>query len=296
MRELQDRSPNPRDRGERAGSPGYALSAPFRALAVSVGAAALTVSLLTPGCSTTPITGRSQLSLVPSSQMADFATETYQTMLENETILETGPVADRIRRIAIRVARAAEDADFRWPQRDTFEWEFRVIDNDEVVNAWALPGGKVAVYTGILRIADSDDEVAAVIAHEIAHSILRHGTERFSQELLANGLSTTLDVALDGEREQKQKVLKEAFGIVSREGVLQPYSRSHELEADQVGVLLMAAAGYRPEAALAFWERMLRETEQAPILTTHPSHESRIDRIRETLPRAHAIADGRETL
>jgi len=281
---------NPRTRHR---SPRTAVAASVLALVLAL-AVAIGTSFSVTGCSTAPITGRSQLSLVPSSQMADFATETYEQMLEDEDVLESGPVADRIRRIAIRIARAAEEGEFRWPRRDTFEWEFRVIDDDDVVNAWALPGGKVAVYTGILRIAQSDDEVATVLAHEIAHTILRHGTERFSQELLASGLSTTLDVVVQGEREIQQKMLKDAFGIVSREGVLQPYSRSHELEADEVGVLLMAAAGYRPEAALGFWERMLLETEQAPILTTHPSHEARIERIRRVRPRAHAILDGIE--
>lgn len=257
------------------------------------------IIVLSSGCSTAPLTGRQQLLLVPSKQMEAMAASTYVDMLKEETLIETGPEVDRIRRVGVKIARAAETGDFAWPRRGSFEWEFRVIQDAETINAWALPGGKVAVYTGILTLTQSDEELATVLGHEIAHAILRHGNERFSQELVAAGGTKAVETAVKDQSEKTQDMILESFGVGTKKGMTLPYSRAHELEADLIGLKLMAAAGYDPNAAVDFWNRMAqlnRGNSVPPLLKTHPSHEQRIEKIQENLPEAIAIFEGTQKL
>ena len=251
-------------------------------------------------CQSAPLTGRTQFKLVPSSHMANLAAETYEELTADANVITSGPEATRIKRIGVKIARAAEDSDFRWPQRGTFAWEFRIIEDPNTVNAWALPGGKVAVYTGIFRITDTDDEIATVLGHEIAHAILEHGNERFSQEMMAAGLNLGAAAAVQGQSEQTKSILLESLGTGTEKGATLPFSRKHEYEADEIGLKLMAAAGYDPRAAVTFWSRMAdldKDKKRTPqILSTHPSHENRIKQLKEWMPLAIGIYEGEREL
>jgi len=257
---------------------------------------ALAAALL--ACESVPLTNRSQLQLVSSEKMAAMGAQAYDEILAEETVLKSGAEVDQVLRVGLRIARAAEQGTFPWPERGTFEWEFRVVKNDAVVNAWALPGGKVAVYTGILPIAKTDAGLATVMGHEIAHAIARHGGERFSHEGIASLGEAGLELAIENQSPQAQSLLRTAFGVGTQVGYLLPYSRTHESEADEIGIKLMAAAGFDPREAVAFWQRMEASGGGQPPewLSTHPSHGTRIERLRELLPEAIEIYEGRRPL
>jgi predicted Zn-dependent protease len=183
-----------------------------------------------------------------------------------------------VERIGVRLARAAERSDYRW--------EFSVIDEKQV-NAFALPGGKVAVYTGIFPVAEDSDGLAVVMGHEIAHVIARHGAERMSQGLAAELGANVLGAAVGGG--PSANLVLAAYGLGAQLGVLLPYGRTQESEADHIGLILMAQAGYDPRAAIGFWQRMAgasRGGSPPEFLSTHPSHETREQQIREWLPEA----------
>jgi predicted Zn-dependent protease len=246
--------------------------------------AALALSVLLAACATTPYTGRSQLILVSTGQEAKLGADAAKEVLSKEKMSTDKAKIERVRRIGERIAAASEVEQ---------AWEFHVVDNDEIVNAFALPGGKVFVYTGLMRLARSDDELAAVIGHEVAHVTLRHGAERMSQSM-ALGLGQQLAATLYGGSSAGAQAAMVAFGIGANVGVLLPYSRIHEYEADHVGLLYMAKAGYEPGAALDFWERMLAHSEESggkkppEFLSTHPATANRMEAIREMLPEARS--------
>jgi predicted Zn-dependent protease len=255
-------------------------------------------ALLAAACATVPLTDRTQTQLVSSERMALMGTQAYGEILAEETVLEFGPEVDQVRRVGVRIARAAEQGKFRWAERGTYEWEFRVVKNDQVVNAWALPGGKVAVYTGILPIAGSDAGLATVMAHEIAHAIARHGGERFSHQGIAEFGRTGMELLIQNEAPETQSLLRSAFGATTQVAALLPFSRLHESEADEIGIKLMAAAGFDPREAVAFWQRMQAAGGSEPLLwlSTHPSHERRIEDLKKLLPEALEIYEGRRPL
>ncbi|MCK9239587.1 MAG: M48 family metallopeptidase [Desulfocurvus sp.] len=261
----------------------------LRALPTALAVLALVAALA--ACATAPYTGRSQFILVSAGQEARLGAEAAKEVLAKEKISTDKAKIERVRRIGGRIAAAsqAEQA-----------WEFHVVENDEIVNAFALPGGKVFVYTGLMRLARSDDELAAVVGHEVAHVTLRHGAERMSQSL-ALGLGEQLALTLYGGSSAGAQAFKVAYGIGANVGVLLPYSRTHEYEADRVGLVYMAKAGYEPGAALDFWGRMLAQSQASggkrppEFLSTHPATEKRMEAIRAMLPeaRAHLPAKGR---
>ena len=249
------------------------------------------------GCAAVPLTGRSQLSLIRSSDLATMGAEAYPQMLAEEKILTRGPAVDQVRRVGERIRRAAEEGDFKWASRGTFDWEFKVIDNDEVVNAWALPGGKVAVYTGILAVAQTDAGLATVMGHELAHAIAEHGGERMSQQAVAELGRQGAAAVLGTQSEAAVSIFNQVYAV-GQGAVMLPFSRKHECEADRIGLLLMAAAGYDPREAVGFWTRMSEiGGEQPPeLLSTHPSHETRITEIQGWMPEALEIFEGRRKL
>jgi predicted Zn-dependent protease len=167
-----------------------------------------------------------------------------------------------------------------------YQWEFNTVDNAEV-NAWCMPGGKVVVYTGLLPVTQDEASLAIVMGHEIAHAIARHGNERMSQALLVQAGGTALQVALSQKPELTQTIFMQSYGITSQLGMLK-YSRTHESEADKMGLVFAAIAGYDPNVAVAFWERMAKQSAQKPmeLLSTHPSDETRIADIKAFLPEA----------
>lgn len=230
------------------------------------------LGLMVAGCAKAPITGRSQLLLI------DYAQETAMGLSESEKIKQNAKLSKdvrlnaRIRQIGARIAEASGEK--------KFDWEFHVIE-EEVANAFCLPGGKVFFYTGILKIMENDDQIAAVMGHEVAHALARHGGERLSMEMISDTGAAILAEALEIPDEYEE-VYAGAYGIISSVGVLLPYSREHESEADQIGIYLMVKAGYNPYEAIRFWQAMqaMGDGDTPEFLSTHPSDETRIKQIR----------------
>jgi predicted Zn-dependent protease len=221
-------------------------------------------------CATVPYTQRSQLLLISQSEELRLGAAAYQEVLKKQRLVHDPEVNAAVRRVGERIAQAAD--------RSTYDWEFKVIDDPKQVNAFALPGGKVAVYTGLFPVAQDEAGLAVVMGHEVAHALARHGAERMSQGLLVQLGAVGLSVALGSSSPATRNAIFQAYGLGSQVGVLLPFSRSQEEEADHIGMILMAKAGYDPEAALALWQRMdARATGHAPpeFLSTHPGYHTR---------------------
>ncbi len=244
---------------------------------------ALCLLVLSVGCRTTPITGRRQVLIVPESREISMGLKAYEDTLSSQQFSTNKRWSEMVERVGRRIANVAN--------RPDYQWEFRLIESPEM-NAFALPGGKVAIYEGILPVCESEAGLAVVMSHEIAHALARHGGERMSQEYIVSGLGTVMNWAMQNRATAltQQRVAK-AFGIASKYGVVLPYSRKHESEADHMGMLLMAQAGYDPREAPFFWERFGRaQAGQQPIefLSTHPADARRAAELRELLPEAIA--------
>ncbi|MFH1039351.1 MAG: M48 family metallopeptidase [PVC group bacterium] len=243
------------------------------------------------GCATVPYTGRSQLSLVPDSQIMEMSRSSYQQVLSESKRSGDRPAAASVKRVGQRIAASAED--FMREQGyagevSTYDWEFTLLEDNEAVNAWCMPGGKIVVYTGILPVTRDDTGLAVVMGHEVAHALAGHGRERVSQLLLYQLGAIGLSQALREEPETTQALWLAAYGLGSQVGILLPYSRTQEYEADRIGLILTAKAGYDPRESIPFWERMMAKGESMPIefLSTHPATENRLQEIRGMMPEA----------
>jgi predicted Zn-dependent protease len=242
-------------------------------------------------CSTVPITGRRQLSIVPVSQVVSMSADSYSDLIKSSKLSTNARDTAMVRSVGQKIAASAElflrenglQADLV-----NYKWEFNLIDDSSTVNAFCMPGGKVAVYTGILLYTKDQSGLAVVIGHEVAHAIANHGGERMSQMMIAEFGSMALAQAIKDKPAKTQQIFITAFGIGADIGVILPYSRSHELEADRIGLILMARAGYDPLAAVPFWERMNQQKGGRPpeFLSTHPAEESRIAGIQAAIPEA----------
>lgn len=247
--------------------------------------------LLVHSCQTVPITGREQLSLVSSAQIRAMSLDAYRDFLSKNEVIRGTPEADQVNRVGIRIKSAVETyfAERNMSaQLSGYAWEFNLI-KDPSVNAWAMPGAKVAVYTGILPVTRGDQGLAVVMGHEIAHVVANHGNERMSQALLAQMGGMALSVALSEQPAQTQKIFAAAFGLGTQVGILLPYSRLQESEADHLGLIFMAMAGYDPRGAVEFWQRMAAEKgggSPPEFLSTHPTSSTRIENIKSLLPEA----------
>lgn len=232
------------------------------------------------GCATAPYTGRSQVMLVSAGQETALGEDAYRHSLRDSVVMRDADTERIVRKVGERIAAAANKSDYKW--------EFTVINDPETVNAFAVPGGKVAVYTGIFGPARDEAGLAVVLGHEVAHALARHPAERMSQGLLLQIGGVGLGVALGRNPAVANQVLQ-AYGIVGGVGML-PFSRSQETEADHIGLILMAKAGYDPRVALELWERMEKKEggRAAPpeFLSTHPGYETRVQQIRSFLPEA----------
>ena len=245
--------------------------------------------LLTVGCHTVPQTGRSALRLVPEQQLAAMASEQFG-QLKQETAISTDPTYNAmVRRVGDRIAYVAA------PDLPNAQWEFVVFDDDDQINAFAMPGGKVGVYTGIFKIARTDAELAVVMGHEVAHVAAGHGNERVSQQLGISLGGLLLQIGTSDMDRSERELIMAAFGAGATLGVTLPYSRYHESEADEIGLIYAAKAGYDPRAAIGFWERMEAEKSGAPpeFLSTHPSGSTRIQKLNQLMPRAYQIYKNR---
>lgn len=239
------------------------------------------------GCNTVSGTKRSQLNVLSDSDERELGEEAYQEALSETGVkrVTSGPDYDRVQRVADRI----EDAAGRLHAKAVrgFEWQWTVVNDDNMVNAWALPGGKSAVYTGMLRMAKSDDELAVVMGHEASHAIARHAGERISSNMVIQGALQGTSIALGDMSPAAQQATMAALGLGSNVGVLLPWSRMQESEADELGLLIAADAGYDPRTSIDLWTRMASQSGAPPeFLSTHPSENTRIKRLQKMMPKA----------
>ena len=249
------------------------------------------------GCATVPMTGRQQLTLIPNNELTAMSLQSYQQVLKGSRLSEDSKQVEWVRRVGNRLAQATENyLKDQGLSISEYQWEFNLIQDDEQINAWCMPGGKVAVYTGILPIARDDDGLAVVMGHEIAHAIAKHGNERMSQQLIVQLGGVALSEALRKQPARTQELFMTSYGAGTQVGALLPYSRLHESEADRIGLIIMAMAGFDPRQAVPFWERMNQASggQRPPeFLSTHPAPQSRIANINQHLPEALAIYNSR---
>ncbi len=252
--------------------------------------AVVVTAALALACSTVPLTGRRQLSLVSSSEMLAMSAQQYGEFLKENPPSKDPKGTAQVQRVGKSIQAAVETYMREHGYSDRlsgYRWEFNLVD-DEQVNAWCMPGGRVVVYSGLLPVAQDDTGLAVVMGHEIAHAIAEHGNERMSQQMLAQMGGVALDVALANKPNETKDLWMAAYGAGAQVGVLLPFSRAQESEADRLGLVFMAMAGYDPQKAPAFWERMAAGKSGAPpeFLSTHPSDATRIANLRSLIPEA----------
>jgi len=246
--------------------------------------------VLLAACATVPITGRKQLSLISDSEMHAMSFQQYDQVIAESRLSNDAAATAMIKRVGGRIQKAVEDY-----YRDHgmsgelkgYAWEFNLIESDQA-NAWCMPGGKVAFYTGILPVCQDDVGVAVVMGHEIAHAIAEHGSERMSHQMAVQMGGIALSEATKSKPEETQAIYMSVFAVGAQYGAMLPYSRKHESEADHIGLIFMAMAGYDPREAPQFWERMSAGGGVAPpeFMSTHPSDDTRIRQLNEHMPEA----------
>ncbi len=241
------------------------------------------------GCATVPDTERRQVLLLSPQDEVRLGLEAFDQVRDELDLIESGPEKERVERIGERIVAAASNR-LRDRGFDSLEWEFHVVEDDQV-NAFVLPAGKIVFYTGLLDLAADDDEVAAVMGHEVAHVVARHAGERISQNVLIQMGLGAAAVALSDPQSPRGQATMAALGLGAQVGVQLPFSRIHEAEADEIGLFMMAEAGYDPRAAVSFWDRMDEMAGDRPptFLSTHPGPEQRRDKLESLMPRALAI-------
>lgn len=241
-------------------------------------------------CKTNPFTGKSTLNFYPNSQVFPTAFQEYDKFLSENKVVKSSTDATAVKRVGERIAAAAD----RWLTANgypnylkDYRWEYNLVE-DQQVNAWCMPGGKIVVYTGILPITKNDTGLAVVLGHEVAHALADHGAQRMSAGTLQQAVAVAGNIAL-GENEKKREAFNLAYGIGSTVGVMLPFSRGHENEADAIGIQIMAIAGYNPYEAPELWKRMKEKAggQTTPeFLSTHPSSDTRIAHLTELAPAA----------
>jgi len=241
-------------------------------------------------CQTVPITHRRQISLLPESQMIGMSLTNYQEFLQQHPVSKNKEKQEMVKRVGDKISQAVTQfmkSKHLGKRIKDYQWEFTLVD-ENIPNAWCMPGGKVVVYTGILPFTQTEAGLAVVMGHEIAHAIARHGNERMSQSMLLQFGGMALSSAIDSKPEKTKAIFLGAYGIGTKLGLSLPFSRTHETEADKLGLVFMAMAGYNPEEAVTFWERMSKSGGQKPpeMLSTHPSDETRIKDLKAFLPEA----------
>jgi len=243
-------------------------------------------------CSKVPITGRNQFSLLPESQLIAMSLTSYSQFLnENAVVSNSDPRTKMVKEMGERMKNAVVDylnANNMSKSIEGFVWEFNLV-NDPSINAWCMPGGKVVVYTGLLDVSKTEDGLAVVMGHEIAHAVARHGNERMSQQMAIGFTGQTLAALLSEKPETAQNLFNTAYGLGTGVGML-AFSRNHETEADRLGLIFSAMAGYDPNEAPKFWERMSAASggggSQPEFMSTHPSHDTRIQNLNSFIPEA----------
>jgi predicted Zn-dependent protease len=237
-------------------------------------------------CNTNPFTEKKTLAIVPNSTLIPMSFKQYDQVLDKESLEKGTEDAKIIQRIGDRIANAAEkwlaEKGYEDYTKD-YEWEFSLIKKD-MINAWAMPGGKVAFYTGILPVAKNDNGIATIMGHEVAHALANHGQQRMSAASIQQAVGVVGMAAIGNDNKEEQEIFNVAYGLGSQLGVMLPFSRKHETEADKIGLTIMAIAGYDPSHAYKLWQRMSEASGgKAPpeFLSTHPSNETRIKNLKE---------------
>lgn len=245
------------------------------------------VFLLT-GCTENKVTGRKQLKLLPESQLQSMALQEYNSFLRSSKVIPVSSSnnnAEMVQRVGNRIAKAITTYyanEGKSNVLEGFKWEFNLVDDNQI-NAWCMPGGKVVVYTGLLPVTKTESGLAVVMGHEIAHALALHGNERMSQGLLQQFGGIALQVAISDHSAETQNLFMNAYGIGTTVGAILPFSRKQELEADRFGLKFSAMAGYNPDEGVALWKRMAEASKgqkPAEILSTHPSDETRIEKMK----------------
>ncbi len=253
----------------------------------------LVASIVLMSCNNVPITGRKQNTLVSEKELQTMSATEYQKFVSTNKLSTNAAQVALVQKVGNRIAtnittffKTYKSGKYYANIAD-YKWEFNVVD-DANVNAWCMPGGKVMVYTGLLPVTQNEASLAVVMGHEIAHAVAKHGNERMSQQLKAQALGSVLSVAVSGSPQATQDIFNIAFGVSGNLSLLK-YSRTHETEADKIGLVFMALAGYDPNEAVPFWERMSKMSAGAKppqILSTHPSDAQRISDLKAWMPEA----------
>lgn len=243
-------------------------------------------------CSKNPFTGKRDLALVPNSTLFPMAFQQYDDFLQDNKVVTNTKDAEMVKKVGQKIAQAAQqylNAEGQQGYLKNYKWEYHLVKSDEV-NAWCMPGGKIVVYSGILPITQDEAGLAVVLGHEVSHALLNHGQRRMSQSELQQIGSLAGNVALSNTK--YGDIFNQAYGVGTQLGVMLPYSRKFESQADKLGLTLMAIAGYDPSAAVQLWERMSQQGGQEPpeFLSTHPSNQTRINKIRNLVPEAKSTA------
>lgn len=251
--------------------------------------------LIAIACATNPVTGKKTLALVPNSEIFASSFNQYGEFLKTNKVITGTADAKRVETVGMKIRAAAEKLlKSRGTQGELegYAWEYKLVDSKEV-NAWCMPGGKIVFYSGILPICKDDAGIATVMGHEVAHALANHGQQRMSAGLAQQLGAGVAQVAVGGKSAETQALVMQAYGIGTTVGGMLPFSRSHETEADEIGLTLMAIAGYNPEVSIAFWERMSAKSGSAApaeLLSTHPSDATRIANLKKLIPKAKAEA------
>jgi len=246
-------------------------------------------------CATNPLTGKKTLNFVSNSELFPSSFQEYGTFLKENKVITGTADARRVESVGTKIKLAAEKYLNYLGLKDHlngYQWEYKLID-DKQINAWCMPGGKIVVYSGILPVTKDDAGLATVMGHEVSHALANHGAQRMSASQIQGLGAVGVAVATGGQSEKSQQTWQQIYGVGSQVGVMLPYSRSHETEADKIGLVLMAIAGYNPDEAITFWTRMSASSNgQAPpeFLSSHPSDATRIANLKAMIPEAKAIA------
>jgi len=251
-------------------------------------------ALVITACATNPYTGKRTMALVSNDALLASSFTQYQQFLDENKVITGTADAEMVNRVGNRIRQAAE----KWAASigqtsylDKYQWEYKLVDSDQV-NAWCMPGGKIVVYTGILPLTKDETGLAVVLGHEVAHALLNHGQQRVSASILQELGAVGVSILAGGQSKETQDLIMSAYGAGSTIFGTLPFSRSHESEADHIGLILMTVAGYNPELSVSFWERMaaLGGSKQPEFLSTHPSDKTRIGNLQKWIPEAQEKA------
>jgi predicted Zn-dependent protease len=246
-------------------------------------------------CAVNPLTGKKTLNFVSNSELFPSAFQQYGQFLKENKVISGTADAKKVEKVGTKIKDAAQKYLAALGQTDYlngYSWEYKLVE-DKQVNAWCMPGGKIVVYSGLLPVTQTEAGLATVLGHEVSHALANHGAQRMSAAQLQGLGALGVALATGGQSAEKQQMWQEYYGIGSQVGIMLPFSREHETEADKIGLVLMAIAGYNPDEAITFWGRMASQSSgQAPpeIMSSHPSDATRIANLRELVPEAKATA------